>query len=73
MNQHQHNKSLHPTAYSSVRSSLRFQQRVSSSVVLLARGVPAVKAFERVKLKQKCMNQLTNKNMVMPKQNGLNL
>jgi hypothetical protein len=30
-----HNKSLHPTAYSSVRSSLRFQQRVSSSVVLL--------------------------------------
>jgi hypothetical protein len=28
-----HNQSLHPTAYSFVRSSLRFQRRVSSSVV----------------------------------------
>ena len=30
----QHNKTLHPTAYSFVRSSLRFQQRVNLVVVL---------------------------------------
>ena len=29
----QHNKSLHPTGYSFVRSSLRFRRRVSSGVV----------------------------------------
>jgi hypothetical protein len=31
--QQQHNKALHPTAYSSVRSSLRFRRRVSLVVV----------------------------------------
>ncbi len=33
-----HNKSLHPTGYSSVRSSLRFRQRVNSIVGRLARN-----------------------------------
>ncbi len=35
----QHNKALHPTAYSFARSSLRFRRRVSLVVVLLARGL----------------------------------
>ena len=36
-NQHQHNKALHPTAYSSARSSLRFRRRVSWALACCAR------------------------------------
>jgi hypothetical protein len=39
IHQQRHNKALHPTAYSSVRSSLRFRRRVSLVVLSLARGV----------------------------------
>ncbi len=35
LNNKQHNKALHPTAYSFARSSLRFRRRVSLVVVSL--------------------------------------
>jgi len=41
----QHNKALHPTAYSFARSSLRFRRRVSLVVVLLARSVSVDATF----------------------------
>jgi len=49
---HQHNKALHPTAYSFVRSSLRFRRRVSLVVVLLRAALSEAVKLDYAKVGQ---------------------